>query len=282
MWIPFKLDGATERVSSVLRRDQIKVKRLASAVRLNPVRHGTASGVATNVVSGRAMRHVKLVFRGARTRRVVYTRLDGRFKAPRLLKGKYTVTASKPGYVTNAEHFRVFAGRDSAKAVLLSPRLRTGEMRFVLTWGQFPRDLDSYLQTPNGCTVYYRRKRCRGARLDLDNVKGAGPETITLSKFHKSGFYYYYVRQYSRRGTVERSRATVRVFSGSGYTTYRLGGFGKLQGPHGRGRTWLVLKIDGKTRKVVDGKQIPVKVGKPRQAAGRRRRAVWARGRRLG
>jgi len=282
-WIPFRIHGTNEKVDTAVGARGIARVKLSLRARLGAAHHGTASGLATSAVTGRRIRGVKLRFRGPGVRRVVYTRITGKFRAPRLRNGKYTVTASKRGFVSYTEHFRVYGGRNTQKAILLSPRLKRGAMRFVLTWGMFPRDLDSYLQTPGGCTLYYRKKRCRGAHLDLDNVKGAGPETITISKLRRSGFYYYYVRQYSRLGRLEQSQAKLRVFTGNSYRTYKLGKFGKLQGPRGRGRTWMVLKIDGRTGKTVNGAKIPIKVGKPQHAnTHRRRRKVWSRRRVVG
>ena len=64
-----------------------------------------------------------------------------------------------------------------------------GQLRIVLTWGETPRDLDSHLDLPSGCHVYYGRKQCNGeASLDTDVTDSFGPETINIRKL-KPGVY---------------------------------------------------------------------------------------------
>ena len=56
----------------------------------------------------------------------------------------------------------------------------------MLTWGDDPIDLDLYVLTPYNCRIYYNNHRCEGSGdsqfrgdLDVDDVDGYGPETIT-------------------------------------------------------------------------------------------------------
>merc|ERR1711871_397581 len=127
-----------------------------------------------------------------------------------------------------------------------------GQMRIVLTWSKSPKDLDSYLQTPSKCKVWFRKRHCKtassSAQLDLDNTRGQGPETITISKIVR-GTYYFYVKQFSRRGSMRTSKAVVRVYRPTGAVLkFVVGKHGKLVNPSGRGRTWCVLKINGLTQ----------------------------------
>eukprot|EP00045_Choanoeca_perplexa_P005864 m.48997 g.48997 ORF g.48997 m.48997 type:complete len:447 (+) comp13340_c0_seq1:65-1405(+) len=59
------------------------------------------------------------------------------------------------------------------------------EMRVVLTWTEFPADLDSYLHTPTGCVVNYANRSCTSstsqAGLARDVTAGYGPETLSVS-----------------------------------------------------------------------------------------------------
>jgi uncharacterized protein YfaP (DUF2135 family) len=66
----------------------------------------------------------------------------------------------------------------------VAPPVKQGQVRIVLTWGETPRDLDSHLDTPSGCHVYYGRKQCnRGQEsLDTDVTDSFGPETINIRK----------------------------------------------------------------------------------------------------
>ena len=64
----------------------------------------------------------------------------------------------------------------------VAPPVQNGQLRVVLTWGETPRDLDSHLDTPSGCHVFYGRKQCDGGResLDTDVTDSYGPETINI------------------------------------------------------------------------------------------------------
>jgi len=282
MWVPIELDGSTEKVSGSLSPHALKRIQHSRRKRLPRPHFGSASGHTTNVVSGLPVQRARLMIRNTKTRavKVVYTDRFGKYVAARLPIGHYKVTIVKHGFSRNVEHLIIQGARNMEKAMLLSPKLRAGEMRFVLTWENLPRDLDSYLQTPRGCTIYYRKKSCVGAQFNLDDVKRGGPETITVHRFRR-GFYYYYIRQFSKLGRLENSGAKVRVFSGNSnsFNTYKLGSYGKLKGQHGRGRTWLVLKISGSTGRQVNGAKIKVKVGAAVHA--RRRRSAWTRRRRV-
>ena len=69
----------------------------------------------------------------------------------------------------------------------------------VMGWGTHPRDLDIHLLIINECHVYYGRKACTGASLDVDNTSGGdyGPETITIKQYQTSRIYMLYVFDYS-------------------------------------------------------------------------------------
>jgi hypothetical protein len=102
----------------------------------------------------------------------------------------------------------------------------------VLTWGETPRDLDSHLDTPSGCHVFYGRKQCnRGQEsLDTDVTNSFGPETINIRKLAPGiykcaatavtlwtkvpfmfSFGRYKVHAYSS-GAIEQSEASVALY----------------------------------------------------------------------
>jgi hypothetical protein len=134
---------------------------------------------------------------------------------------------------------------------VISPKFK-GAIRLVLTWSSRPKDIDSYLKTPGGCTVWYRKRHCRGrgdkSDLDVDNTRGKGPETITVHK-PANGWYYYYIQQYSTRGSLRASKAVVRIYLPDGsVSVHRVGKYGALAGRPGRGRTWMVARFKLKGR----------------------------------
>ena len=80
----------------------------------------------------------------------------------------------------------------------MAPAVQNGQLRIVLTWGETPRDLDSHLDLPSGCHVFYGRKQCGGgeASLDTDVRDAFGPETINIRKL-RPGVYKCAIRHHS-------------------------------------------------------------------------------------
>lgn len=70
-----------------------------------------------------------------------------------------------------------------------------------LTWGEAPRDLDSYLHVPNEPVIYYGNRgtllNAPYANLDVDDVTGFGPEVTTIRR-PKVGIYRFFVNNFSR------------------------------------------------------------------------------------
>ena len=99
--------------------------------------------------------------------------------------------------------------------------LLPGQLRFVLTWGSEPRDLDSHLWLPPSMPyhVYFSRKgsltACPNASLDIDDTSSFGPEVITITGF-SPGTYRYAVNLFAGTGTLAGSGAQVQVFDVNG------------------------------------------------------------------
>lgn len=78
--------------------------------------------------------------------------------------------------------------------VKLTPRVDEGQMRFVLSWPDGPKDLDLHtsfkLNRFLACSCYFGRRECPGVSLDVDSYNGgaSGGETITISTL---GQYIY-------------------------------------------------------------------------------------------
>jgi hypothetical protein len=111
--------------------------------------------------------------------------------------------------------------------------VKQGQLRIVLTWGETPRDLDSHLDTPSGCHVFYGRKQCnRGQEsLDTDVTDSFGPETINIRKLtpgvykcaaaaaphsQPSSCFIFSSRRYKvhaySSGAIEQSEASVALY----------------------------------------------------------------------
>lgn len=110
----------------------------------------------------------------------VFTSSNGSFTITNLLSGNYTAEVTSDNTITSYFNFVCFGGQTTNRGdVPVSPRLSNSEIRIVLSWGLDPRDLDSHL-TGNGIHVYYSNKNAQGINLDVDDVSGYGPETITI------------------------------------------------------------------------------------------------------
>lgn len=155
---------------------------------------------------------------------------DGSYVFTGVEAGNYTAEASAPGYLPAYFSVNVVGGRENTvDDIALSPRVREGELRIVLTWGDWPLDLDSHLTGPDGSGgrfhVYYSNERFLGpngisAELDRDDRDGFGPETITLTGY-QDGLFRYSVHDFSNSEStwskaLSNSDAVVRVYGASG------------------------------------------------------------------
>ncbi len=87
-------------------------------------------------------------------------------------------------------------------------------VRIVLTWGEFPADLDSHIWYKNQ-HVYFNNKEGHKANLDVDDVDSYGPETITVEEKEFGTEYTYAVHNYTMKDAPESyslSRSSAKVF----------------------------------------------------------------------
>lgn len=97
----------------------------------------------------------------------------------------------------------------------------------MLTWGEYPSDLDSHLyyfddDGGNFHTCYYNKDYREGetlvANLDLDDTTSYGPETSTVYQVAENGVYSFYVHDYTNKDSdsstaMSNSGAQVKLFS---------------------------------------------------------------------
>jgi len=156
---------------------------------------------------------------------------NGRYSIE-LPAGNYTVTAKADGYITSTG-YAVSYGDDITNEnqdIVISPNMIQGEsfLRFVLTWGDRPYDLDSHLtgfaqnqriHTYYGNKIEYYNSD-KFSTLDVDDIDSFGPETITINNLVE-GRYNYYVHDYTNRGITSSpqlglSGAMVHVYDSYG------------------------------------------------------------------
>jgi hypothetical protein len=142
--------------------------------------------------------------------------------------GYYSADVSAEGYTGATGMLSAFGGQSLYNQNLtLTPYLNEGEARAVLTWGQYPMDLDSHLIGPradgNRFHIYFENKTeyengTRMADLDLDDINSYGPETTSIY-VATPGVYSFVVHDYTNGGVsystaLANSGATVRVYVG--------------------------------------------------------------------
>ena len=111
--------------------------------------------------------------------------------------GLYMVRVEASGFITFEREVDLDCNPTDCEACLedlnifvpLSPVMEEDSVRFSLSWGEKPQDLDlhSYRRSwkdSTECETWYSHKSCDLMVLDLDNTKGGdnGAETITLKK----------------------------------------------------------------------------------------------------
>ncbi|MBK1734645.1 hypothetical protein CKO15_04955 [Halorhodospira abdelmalekii] len=133
------------------------------------------------------------------------------------------------------------------------------EYRFVLEWGQDPRDLDAHLLTPRideppvvgeEHHLYFGTRRTYDLssppyiHLDTDEVSGFGPETITIGQLY-DGTYTYSVHKFAGSGTLAGSGASVSVYDRHGLIRDVT-----IDDDGSADRWWHVFEIDGEDRRL--------------------------------
>jgi len=167
--------------------------------------------------------------------------------------GVLQVSFTATGYVPTQFQIEILAGTIYFNRISISPMLDIKFLRVVVDWGKDPLDLDAHFVKKDGYHLSYRNMRVLAdgtGMLDIDAMKGFGPETITVHEVSNRSIYEYSVHDYTNHTaqnskSLSRSKATVKVY-----------GDGKLlnifQVPREReGNIWKVFKIEqGQVREI--------------------------------
>lgn len=193
---------------------------------------GIIKGSVINAVTGEKISDVSYFIRknwNHTTGEILYEgQVSGDYELT-IPSGNYTIQFEADGFIECSVNVAVISGDTVSKTVALSPVLNVEDdlIRIILTWGQYPYDLDSHLvgYAPDKFHIYYSNKRYSNgngkvADLDLDDRNSYGPETVTLYNTNGSGTYSYFVHDFSNRGLnssrhMSLSGAQVRVYQGS-------------------------------------------------------------------
>lgn len=155
-------------------------------------------------------------------------------------QGIYTAEISAKGYITEYVDMEIIRGQvKTGKNIVLSPEVKEGEIRIVLTWESSPTDLDSYAIGTDSSgkrfgISYHNKSVIDVGNLDVDDTSGYGPETITITD--TGAEFVYSVMDFRLEGTMGGTSAKVKVYlpGASSAVEYRV--------PSGEGIYWEVFR----------------------------------------
>ncbi|MBS0205933.1 MAG: carboxypeptidase regulatory-like domain-containing protein [Planctomycetes bacterium] len=109
---------------------------------------------------------------------------EGRFRLARVPAQPFKVRVTAADFYPEDFDANPLEEKTAVRYVL-SPILKPGEARVVLTWGSDPKDLDLHLYGPltvgQNYHVSYKARQQGNVVLDVDNREGYGPETALLN-----------------------------------------------------------------------------------------------------
>lgn len=237
LWVTYRGGWSLHRVGLAVPEPPPR-PRLGNAVLMGEVVDATTN----QPIAGA---EVRIIGTSLRTK----TTPDGRFTlkdAPAQIVG---IEASAADYSTEQFEKELSDTSPTRVRAVLSPGMKAGQIRMVLTWDDEPKDLDAHLTGPlpgnDSFHVYFGQKGDLRSKefvsLDVDDRDGAGPETITVLGV-LPGKYRYFVHDYSNSSDMNntalaRSGAQVKVYQGG--QTYRFHVDGQS-----KGNLWNVCEID--------------------------------------
>lgn len=169
---------------------------------------------------------------------------EGKVRFPNQPDGYLHVTFEKDGYITCKFDVEIVADMIFFNRFSVSPKMDLGSMRIVVDWAESPADLDAHMIKENVYHISYRHTQVLSdgtGQLDLDDMDGYGPETITITDIDDNAKYEYYVHNYTDRNAsastkLSRSKATAKIFANNEF-------LGAIEITGGVGTKWSVFKI---------------------------------------
>lgn len=239
--------------------------RTVAEVELLPVAgggHGVLVVAVANALNGQPVPGATVVLRpgasalpGDSVAHTGVTATGGQATFHGVHEGPYTLFVTAQGMIpATVPGVRVVADSVRQRAVVLSPVVPAGQTRIVLTWGADPDDLDAHLLGPDGAGgtfhVYFGSpvhpdSGTADVELDVDEVFGFGPETITIRR-QLAGTYCFSVQNFSGEAPLGTSGAQVRVFRGAEQVA-------AFTAPNTTADVWSVFRMSGGVVTAVNG-----------------------------
>jgi len=168
----------------------------------------------------------------------------------------YAFHFSKKGFIPATYTFDVTAGTIFNNRFSVSPVMDLGALRVVLDWGKSPADLDLHLVKEGDYHISYQNMhhaKDGAAKLDRDDQKGFGPETITVKSIDNTAAYTCYVKNFTNKNSpkskaLSKSSAQILVYGDNQLLkSYSIASKKK-------GTTWMIFTIDN--GKIIDRNEI--------------------------
>jgi hypothetical protein len=182
---------------------------------LVPTANSVLQGRVTDAITGQGVvgAYVQATVNGIT--RTTYTDSTGNYQITAIPAGSCQVVLTGSGYISLVDVTTLSFSETKTINYILSPTMDQG-WRYVLSWNEYPRDLDAHLILPDGSVISYRNKGSDAhAILDRDTTTGYGPETITVA-VPRAGIYRYRVHCYSTPNNMVNTYAVVRMFGPTG------------------------------------------------------------------
>lgn len=211
---------------------------------------GGVEGRIVNAVTGEGVEGATVRFTSASTGEEITVETDryGSYEAE-IAPGEYTMIVEKEGFIQEETEIQVEEeGTTVEDDIPISPELGEGEIRIVLTWGAVPHDLDSYLTNlDTRDQISYANKEMTEdgetiAELDVDEMDGYGPETVTI---YRPGNYQYRVHDFRHEGLMGGSEAMVKIYMPDQDPV-------EIQIPAGEGDLWNVCEFEDGELKIIN------------------------------
>lgn len=228
---------------------------------------GIASGTVYDALTGMGVEGLTLTIRegiGNMDGSVIETFTTseyGYYYTPELESGNYCITIEdqrdledeEERYITTCINVKILGGMEIPyQDGTVSNVLSQGQLRIVLTWGEWPDDLDSHmvgeLSSGESFHVFYNWQEAYIddeviVNLDLDDTSSYGPETTTIYK-DLPGVYTFFVHNFSGYSEDElaSSGACVQVYMDSSVVPSYV-----FYVPSGVGYYWNVFEYDTRT-----------------------------------
>jgi len=185
-----------------------------------PVEEFTVRGYVKNATTDKVISNsiltsaVTIKFINKVTKNVYQVTFIGSIYEVKLPKGTYTRDITSTSFAEMVDDVIILGDsneNDKPNTIYLSPIFKG--IRAVLVWDKLPQDLDAHVILPSGFEVNFTKKSSddNHVTLDVDNLKGYGPETVSMSDL-APGVYKYYVNRFSNEAPLSQSNARVKLF----------------------------------------------------------------------